>query len=797
MHEVLLHVVNLWDIVECMAWGTENIPRNSISDPLVLMNVSRLWSQFVTSCPQLWSHLLIDTDNEDVLEHLQFFLQSSYNTPLFIVLHGSAAVGSGIVAELLKVGDRIDVLVYPPSVPRSTFAGLGFHLRVPHDLPQHIGRWYELEVQSSMRRRRYMNSFPASIQSLWVDGLFLPSHLVTLPYFQFLSSLSMRISLDGDLPPVHHELELPTLERFIVQMALASHRQVDTAIFMICRNLKLLDLRYTLELDLNNLPEGPVTPMEFGVVDALKELQINLTIHEVNKVGPVDPLVGEWLQGLQRRRRRLEYEQQEQEWRRREREKRHLEVEQRRLERELPEWEELLELELLKLEQLGPEQLELERVLEQRKQEQQREQHLAQREQHLHLKTSIQLRLRQWLNLPNILNHVQQSSLKVMLSTRTHKEACVFIRNTIEEILMLRLPQLTELATSNILYIFPAHLQKLSLHGFGAPHSLPSINLPELVSLEINADRLDDLLVMKHIRVPQLLVLRVQVQDGEGELRRHDWRDTTSNPLEHISLRINIPRDKQGNYALAFFQLPQTHSLIISSPSGPLNLFLAELVPLSYTLHADLGAMSTPTPSRAPSQIDSIPAKWREALITEWINPHYRVPSLAKFRQLEALRRTVLDQRPYLLSKQSPTDEFFKLLAENIDICPHLTSITVSQCPSSWPRFMSQLRRRNREALLAESTKCIEELSFYQPLHVTIIEWLMDAIRAKIPNVIEQPPIRQGKCWPVRPVKEDEQVFRSCYICHITGMELGCQECETRYVDCGRERGDGSKIYAR
>ena len=206
MHEVLLHVVNLWDIAESIAWGTENIRRNSIGDPLVLMNVSRLWSQFITSYPRLWSHLLINTDDEDVLEYLQLFLQLSYNTQLFIVLHGSAAVGGGIMAELLKVGDRIGALVYPPSVSRPTLAGFGFHLGVPHDRPQHIGRWYELEVQSSMRRRQYMNPFPASIQSLWVDGLFLLSHLVTLPYFLSLSSLSMRISLDEDVPLVHQEL---------------------------------------------------------------------------------------------------------------------------------------------------------------------------------------------------------------------------------------------------------------------------------------------------------------------------------------------------------------------------------------------------------------------------------------------------------------------------------------------------------------------------------------------------------------------------------------------------------------
>jgi hypothetical protein len=95
--------------------------------------------------------------------------------------------------------------------------------------------------------------------------------------------------------------------------------------------------------------------------------------------------------------------------------------------------------------------------------------------------------------------------------------------------------------------------------------------------------------------------------------------------------------------------------------------------------------------------------------------------ALQSFGSMVSLRRAVLDQSHYLLSKESPTDMLFKLLAENIHICPNLTSITVSQCPSSWPSFLCQLRRRNREAMLTKSTKCIEELSFYQPLHATIV----------------------------------------------------------------------------
>ena len=94
------------------------------------------------------------------------------------------------------------------------------------------------------------------------------------------------------------------------------------------------------------------------------------------------------------------------------------------------------------------------------------------------------------------------------------------------------------------------------------------------------------------------------------------------------------------------------------------------------------------------------------------------------------------------------------------------------------------------------TTKCIETLSFYQPLHAIIVGWLAGAIKAKVHNVVELPPIHQGKPWLVRPFPEGEDVFGSCYICHITGMELGCLEYETRNVDCGRERGDGSKVDA-
>ncbi len=785
MHEVLLYVVNLWDIAESRAWGTEVIPGPYISDPIVLMSVSRRWSQFITASSQLWSYLLIDTDGQDIMEYLQLFFLLSRNRRLFIILHGSDDVCDGIVMNLLRVGDRIDTLVYPPNASRSTLAKFRFYLGTPQEQP--VCSWYKLEVGSAMQPRQDVNhySFPTSVQSLWMDGLFPLSKLVALSHFQSLSSLSVKIIIDRGVLPAHkYRLELPNLERFRLQVAVACHRQVDTPIFMICRKLKVLDLRYALEFNPKSPQDVPATWMEFDIVDALVELHIDLAIHVVSEVRLIAPLT-KWLEMRLRQR---------EQW---------LEQQQQRLEQEQrwPGWEELEELEeegrrelvrelhMVKSLHVPPSPLSPpspQTQLAKLKQEQRRQQ-IGQQEEYLLFLMSIRRSWQKWLNLPDYLEPVQQSSLKITHSTQMHKEAWGVISNTFEEVLVWGLPQLTELATSKVLHIFPKHLQKLRFHGFAMANSWPSITLPSLVSLEIIADSPDHLLVMRYIQVPYLRVLRVKVEGGPGTLHKHYWGDDMDNILDYISLRFEMPRGKQGNHIL-FFSLPQTHSLDVFSPYISLRLYLTKPAPLFYTLNASLGTMSGP--SRGESR--TLSEMWNEKLVTEWITS-YGIPCLVEFETLTALQRIVLDQRPYLLSEQSPADTLFKLLEQNTHTCPQLICITLAQCPSSWPRFLCQLRKRNREAILSRRTKCIEELGFYQPLHATIIRWLVDAIKAKDFNVIERPPIREGNAWPMRPF-EDERIFRSCYICHITGMELGCSEYETQNADCGRQRGDGSKI---
>ena len=398
MHSVLLYAVSLWDIAESRVWGADMIPRNHWGDPLVLMNVSRGWGQFIASSPQLWSYVLIDTDDEDVLEYLQLFLLLSRNRRLFIVLHGSGDVCGDIMVHLLQVGDRIDTLVYPPNISRSTLARFRIYLGTSHDQLEDVCRWCKLEVQSGTQPQRYLHyTLPISTQSLCISGLFPLSRLVTLSDFQSLSFLSVRISHDRALPPArNYRLELPKLEVLRVQMTLGSHDQVDTPINMVCRNLKLLDLQYTLELDIKNTHKQPAIWMEFSEVDGVEELQIDLAIHSVTEVGSIQSLTErlprlERLKGREQRRewweqrrgQRLEELKQLKgrewemrmgpwnkrlvQWREQQGQLKRREQRLDRLDLRLEQWEQRLEQRLERLEQL--EQLEQWEQLEQRLEE--------------------------------------------------------------------------------------------------------------------------------------------------------------------------------------------------------------------------------------------------------------------------------------------------------------------------------------------------------------------------------------------------------------------------------------------
>jgi hypothetical protein len=150
-----------------------------------------------------------------------------------------------------------------------------------------------------------------------------------------------------------------------------------------------------------------------------------------------------------------------------------------------------------------------------------------------------------------------------------------------------------ELTTSEILHTFPSIYRNSASTVSVYQTRWPPIKLPNLVSLEIQADTLDHLLIMRYIQVPQLRDLQVQVQDGLGKRHEYDWRYTTGNLLDRISLTVKVPRHQQDNRVLVF-HLPRTHFLNVSSPHRPLCLYITEPAPFSYTLHAILGATSGP-----------------------------------------------------------------------------------------------------------------------------------------------------------------------------------------------------------
>jgi hypothetical protein len=310
MQEALLYVIDPQRIAGSRAWVAEFI-RGPTNGPLVLTNVSRRWNRFITSSPLLWSYLLIDTDDNDALEYLQLSLLLSRNTRLFIVLHGSAVVSDTIATALLRAGHRINSFLYPPNVSQSTLAKFGVCQEPARNQIEASCPWYKLEVQSVTQPSQATNhySFPTSIQSLSIDVPVSLSNFATLSHFQSLSSLSAKISLDGGLFPIpDSRVELPNLEELSLQVAIRCDRQVEKPILMICRKLKILDLRliYTLELALGKTQEEPTPWLKFDVVDMLQELRIHLAPQVVAS----DTLISVW---LERQEQREQWEQ-EQQW---------------------------------------------------------------------------------------------------------------------------------------------------------------------------------------------------------------------------------------------------------------------------------------------------------------------------------------------------------------------------------------------------------------------------------------------------------------------------------------------------
>ena len=290
MHDVFLYAVSLWDIAESRAWETEIIPRSHIDGPLALTSVSRRWCRFVTSTSPLWSYLVIDTGDEDVLEYLQLFLLLSHNRRLFIVLQGKAVVCEAIVMELLRVGDRIDALIYPPSICHPTLGKFGVYPELAHDQLESIRPWYRLSV---MQPRQHVidYSFPSGLHGLWIDGPFPLSQLGILLHFRSLSCLSFTPYLPSGLSPEDMSyLEFPSLKRLRIQVAFESDRRHKARTCITVPNLTHMHYLYDFDLDLENPLENPGSWLLLRGHPVLQEVQIHMAIRLVPTVGQIYPV---------------------------------------------------------------------------------------------------------------------------------------------------------------------------------------------------------------------------------------------------------------------------------------------------------------------------------------------------------------------------------------------------------------------------------------------------------------------------------------------------------------------------
>jgi len=268
------------------------------------------------------------------------------------------------------------------------------------------------------------------IHVLWMDGLFPLPKLVTLLHFQWLSALSVKIGLDRGLSLVHEpRLELPNLERLRLHMGFATDQRVDRPIFIVCRNLKVLNLQYALEYDLGNPLNNPATWMEFDIIDGLQELQIQLEIYVVNNLDlPADGWLLQYLWEQQEQQQFLRLQQIKQQG----------------------------QLQLLQLQQMEQQERHLEWQMERQERQLEYQARLKHQTRQLERhRVSTQMWWRQWLNLPDHLENVQHSSLEVTLPPQMHEGIFVFIRDMVEEVLWSGLPQVMELTTSRFLRTFP------------------------------------------------------------------------------------------------------------------------------------------------------------------------------------------------------------------------------------------------------------------------------------------------------------------------------------------------------
>ena len=353
------------------------------------------------------------------------------------------------------------------------------------------------------------------------------------------------------------------------------------------------------------------------------------------------------------------------------------------------------------------------------------------------------------------------------------------IRERFESLFIQRMPGLTDLVTSQLRNIDAPCLRRLSLRLLPAGPPTNIVTFPNLELLEVESRYgYDHFVAIEQIRAPSLQKLYIIVSKNRGSCKKttFDFRDITDTQRLYISLQVD------SDDRILTFRLPPCLSLAVC---GWTELHVPEPLPLLYSFETGKEG-SDYLLQNLDALVVSAVTRLKVAF-GGFIGPTI----LTRFTSLRNITLSIAHK----ISTPSSTDELLRLLAENVHICPFLTSVTLSEYPSNWESFLSALRIRNCAGLFDERTSIIHELKFLQGLHRKFIECLRTSIEGKFVK-LTSPPCRQGNHWPPRPIMKTKELYRSCYLCHISGFELGCMQSETQAVDCGRERGQVVTIMA-
>jgi hypothetical protein len=381
------------------------------------------------------------------------------------------------------------------------------------------------------------------------------------------------------------------------------------------------------------------------------------------------------------------------------------------------------------------------------------------------------------LQVPTNLHHVSLHMVRTGHGQGRKYPGLIWER--FENIFIQRMQPLTDLFTSRLWGIDAPYLRRLFLRLLPTEPPPVIVTFPCLELLEVQSKYgYDHFVVLEQIRAPNLQRLSIIVTKHRGHCKKttFDCCDITSAKKLHISLQVD------SDDRILTFRLPSCLSLAVC---GWVELHMLEPLPFFHSLE---------TGKEGSGQLIGNLDALLVSAVTRLKSAFGGFIGSAVLTRFTSLQQITLNS-PHDISIPSSTNGLLRLLAENVHICPVLTSVTLSEYPSNWESFLSALRIRNCAGLLNGRTSIIQELRFLQGLHRNIVACLRASIQGKIVK-LRSPPGRQGNHWPARPVMKTKELYRSCYLCHISGFELGCMQSETQAVDCGRERGQSVTVMA-